>query len=55
MNKVFLKRGRERSVERRHPWIFSGAIDAERTGEAVCTGLGAGEILSALTELEVEL
>ena len=46
MNKVFLKRGRERSVERRHPWIFSGAIDAERTGEAVCTGLGAGETVA---------
>ena len=46
MNKVFLKRGRERSVERRHPWIFSGAIDAEKTGEAVCTGLGAGETVA---------
>lgn len=46
MNKVFLKRGRERSVERRHPWIFSGAIDAEKTGEDVCTGLGAGETVA---------
>ena len=26
MEKVFLKSGRERSVERRHPWIFSGAV-----------------------------
>ena len=26
MNKVFLKRGREESVLRFHPWIFSGAI-----------------------------
>jgi len=43
MNKVFLKRGRERSAERRHPWIFSGAIDAERTGENVLAGLGPGE------------
>lgn len=25
--KVILKRGKEQSVERRHPWIFSGAID----------------------------
>ena len=24
--KVILKKGRERSVERRHPWIFSGAV-----------------------------
>lgn len=46
MKKVYLKRGRERSVERRHPWIFSGAIDAEKTGEAVCTGLGAGETVA---------
>lgn len=26
MNKVTLKNGRERSVLRRHPWIFSGAV-----------------------------
>lgn len=26
MNKVFLKRGREESVLRFHPWVFSGAI-----------------------------
>ena len=26
-NKVFLKSGRERSLERRHPWIFSGAVE----------------------------
>ena len=43
MNKVFLKRGRERSAERRHPWVFSGAVDAERTGEGVLSGLGPGE------------
>ena len=43
MNKVYLKRGRERSAERRHPWVFSGAIDTERTGEGVLAGLGAGE------------
>ena len=53
MKKVFLKRGRERSAERRHPWVFSGAIDAERTGEAVLSGLGAGvtvEVCSAAGE-----
>ena len=27
MARVFLKSGRERSVVRRHPWIFSGAIE----------------------------
>ncbi|HPR18267.1 MAG TPA: class I SAM-dependent rRNA methyltransferase, partial [Candidatus Cloacimonadota bacterium] len=25
--KIFLKKGKEESVRRRHPWIFSGAID----------------------------
>jgi 23S rRNA (cytosine1962-C5)-methyltransferase len=28
---VILKQGREKSVLRRHPWLFSGAIDAART------------------------
>jgi 23S rRNA (cytosine1962-C5)-methyltransferase len=27
MNSLFLKKGREKSVKRRHPWIFSGAIE----------------------------
>jgi 23S rRNA (cytosine1962-C5)-methyltransferase len=27
MNHVVLKKGREKSLKRRHPWIFSGAID----------------------------
>ena len=27
MDRVFLKKGRERSVERRHPWIFSGGVE----------------------------
>jgi 23S rRNA (cytosine1962-C5)-methyltransferase len=26
MNKIFLKEGREKSLLRRHPWVFSGAI-----------------------------
>lgn len=29
MKKVILKKGREKSVLRNHPWIFSGAIDKE--------------------------
>lgn len=28
MNKIILKPGKEKAVLRRHPWIFSGAIDA---------------------------
>ncbi len=31
MTKIFLKRGKEESLGRRHPWVFSGAI--ERMGE----------------------
>jgi 23S rRNA (cytosine1962-C5)-methyltransferase len=27
MKKIILKKGKEQSVKRRHPWIFSGAID----------------------------
>jgi 23S rRNA (cytosine1962-C5)-methyltransferase len=27
VSSVFLKKGRERSVKRRHPWLFSGAIE----------------------------
>ena len=27
MDRIFLKKGRERSIERRHPWVFSGAVE----------------------------
>jgi len=46
MQKVFLKPGREKSIQHHHPWIFSGAIDrvegSPEMGEtvSVCTGLG---------------
>ena len=26
MNKIYLKRGKEESLKRFHPWVFSGAI-----------------------------
>ncbi len=39
MKKIYLKKGRERSLEKRHPWIYSGAI--ERMPE----GLQSGEII----------
>ncbi len=36
MDKVlYLKYGRERSLQRQHPWIFSGAVD-HVTGDPVC-------------------
>ena len=27
MEKIFLRKGRERSVLRGHPWVFSGAVE----------------------------
>ena len=27
MSTLILKRGREKSLRRRHPWLFSGAIE----------------------------
>ncbi len=27
MNQLVLKKGREKSLKRRHPWIFSGAVE----------------------------
>ncbi len=26
MNKLILKPGREKSLKRKHPWVFSGAV-----------------------------
>jgi len=49
MERVVLKRGRERSVLRRHPWIFSGALQSEPNG------LAAGETVAVATEDGTEL
>jgi 23S rRNA (cytosine1962-C5)-methyltransferase len=39
--RLYLKRGRERSIINRHPWIFSGAIErTEKTDEAKPGDLG---------------
>jgi len=37
MNPLILKKGRERSLKRRHPWIFSGAVEkaAGKPGETL--------------------
>lgn len=43
---VILKAGRERSVERRHPWIFSGAIADVVENEALPFG-GVVKVLNA--------
>jgi 23S rRNA (cytosine1962-C5)-methyltransferase len=41
--KIVLKEGRERSVNRKHPWIFSGAI------ASADEGIGSGETIDILT------
>lgn len=38
MEKVVLRPGRERSVLRRHPWIFSGGVASEPSAEGVASG-----------------
>ncbi len=43
MAKVVLKKGRERSLVRRHPWIFSGAI------ESADDGIEAGGIVEVVS------
>lgn len=47
MTKIVLKPGRERSVQRRHPWIFSGGIQegAAESGETVEVCSARGETL----------
>jgi 23S rRNA (cytosine1962-C5)-methyltransferase len=50
MAAIWLKSGREKSVQHRHPWIFSGAIDhlegEPHTGETVAVRSAAGEWLA---------
>ena len=47
---IQLKRGREKSVKRRHPWIFSGAIDnvsgKPKSGETAEVRSASGEVLA---------
>jgi 23S rRNA (cytosine1962-C5)-methyltransferase len=50
MPEIILKPGREKSILRRHPWIFSGAIDAvhgsPKIGETVEVISAVGEFLA---------
>ncbi|MDD4912904.1 MAG: class I SAM-dependent rRNA methyltransferase [Sideroxydans sp.] len=47
---IFLKEGREKSLQRRHPWIFSGAIDsidgAPKSGDTLPVRDDAGNFLA---------
>jgi 23S rRNA (cytosine1962-C5)-methyltransferase len=48
MNSLVLKKGREKSLKRRHPWIFSGAVDKAnaKSGETVEVRDAAGKVLA---------
>jgi hypothetical protein len=39
MNSVILKRGREKNLLQRHPWIFSDAIRHDGAGGHFCVSL----------------
>jgi 23S rRNA (cytosine1962-C5)-methyltransferase len=49
MKQLILKPGREKSLARRHPWIFSGAVErvdgAPETGDTVAVRAASGEFL----------
>ncbi|MBQ2142679.1 MAG: class I SAM-dependent rRNA methyltransferase, partial [Alistipes sp.] len=46
MSTIHLRRGKEESLERRHPWIFSGAI--ERISEGIAP-LKEGDVVDVVT------
>jgi 23S rRNA (cytosine1962-C5)-methyltransferase len=48
MNPLILKKGRDKSLRRRHPWIFSGAVEkaAGKSGETVEVRDGAGKVFA---------
>lgn len=43
MSKVYLKKDRDKSLKRKHPWIFSGAIDR------IDSGITAGETVNVIS------
>ncbi len=64
MKEVFIKSGREKSLERRHPWIFSGAVGKivgnPANGDIVNVVSGKGDWLargfySALSQITVRV
>ena len=40
MKKIYLLPGKDRALRRRHPWLFAGAIDAEKIKFNERLGLG---------------
>ncbi|MBQ2429438.1 MAG: class I SAM-dependent rRNA methyltransferase [Alistipes sp.] len=47
LNVVVLRRGKEESLERRHPWVFSGAIERIIEGDSA---LAEGDVVDVLTK-----
>ena len=43
LKKVYLRRGKEESLKRFHPWVFSGAIDR------MDDGIDEGDIVDVIT------
>ena len=43
MKKVYLRRGKDESLKRFHPWVFSGAIDR------MDDGIEEGDIVDVIT------
>jgi len=50
INKVILKKGREKSLLRRHPWVFSGAVESVEnqpgSGETVAIHDSNGQFIA---------
>ncbi|MGH8725658.1 MAG: 23S rRNA (cytosine(1962)-C(5))-methyltransferase RlmI, partial [Burkholderiales bacterium] len=48
MNSLILKKGRGKSLKRRHPWIFSGAVEKAtgKSGDTVAVRDAAGKVLA---------
>ena len=50
MNKLILKPGREKSLKRRHPWVFSGAVEkftgAPEAGDTLEVRSADGEFMA---------
>jgi 23S rRNA (cytosine1962-C5)-methyltransferase len=49
MNALILKKGREKSLRRRHPWIFSGAVEkaSGKVGETLEVRDASGKVLGS--------
>ena len=47
LSTIHLRRGKEESLERRHPWIFSGAIESISEGIAP---LREGDVVDVVTK-----